>query len=626
MLETLQSFYADNNQYAPRFSSDTWFRCDRIRGDYTGQADYLARFIEKVQLKDRALWKIFVHQFAATYPDGGDNAWRGEYWGKQMRGGCMTYQYTRDPELYDVLTETVKDMLQTQDELGRFSTYPPEHEFDGWDIWCRKYILLGMLHFHEICEDEELRDTILEACLAHAEYIIKKVGPGVGQINITDASRHWGGINSSSILEPFVRLYNTTGKAALLDFATYIIENGGSKNGNIFTYALEGEKYPFQYPDYKAYELMSCFEGLIEYYRTTGQEKWLPAIRNFARLLRESDITVIGSAGCTHELLDNSALRQTFTQYEGIMQETCVTVTWMKLCYQMLCLTGDPLYADEIEHSALNALNGAVNTEGREENMGLPFDSYSPLLAQKRGRKVGGLQYMENKTSYYGCCACIGAAGTAMMPNVNVLLSRAGFAVNFYLPGKTEIPTPAGQTCTLTTETEYPVKGEIAMKLSLLAPEAMTLSFRIPGFARNPVVLVNGEPVGEVFAGEYLHVARTWETGDTVALSFAMPAVIHHGAHLEDDPKSEHHVAVSVGPLTLARDARLGDVGTPVSLAVDADGYAVLRPTEVTAFPVVCAYEVALTDGTSVTMIDYASAGKTWNDESRMECWMPEVE
>ncbi len=91
MLETLQSFYADNNQYAPRFTADTWFRCDGIRGDYTGTADYLARFIEKVQLKDRALWKIFVHQFAAAYPDGGDNAWRGEYWGKQMRGGGVLF-------------------------------------------------------------------------------------------------------------------------------------------------------------------------------------------------------------------------------------------------------------------------------------------------------------------------------------------------------------------------------------------------------------------------------------------------------------------------------------------------------------------------------------------------------
>ena len=45
------------------------------------------------------------------------------------------------------------------------------------------------------------------------------------------------------------------------------------------------------------------------------------------------------------------------------MQETCVTVTWIKLCYQLLRITGDSVYADEIEKSVYNALYGAVNTE-----------------------------------------------------------------------------------------------------------------------------------------------------------------------------------------------------------------------------------------------------------------------
>ena len=52
----------------------------------------------------------------------------------------------------------------------------------------------------------------------------------------------------------------------------------------------------------------------------------------FAKRVFASDITAIGCAGCTHELFDHSGVRQLDVTEKGIMQETCVTVTWMKLC------------------------------------------------------------------------------------------------------------------------------------------------------------------------------------------------------------------------------------------------------------------------------------------------------
>ena len=94
------------------------------------------------------------------------------------------------------------------------------------------------------------------------------------------------------------------------------------------------------------------------------------------------------------------------------MQETCVTVTWMKLCGQVLCFTGDPVFGDAMERSLYNALLGAVNTrmvprDPLSPGGWLPFDSYSPLRAAPRGQAVGGRMVMEDNT-IYGCCAAIG--------------------------------------------------------------------------------------------------------------------------------------------------------------------------------------------------------------------------
>jgi DUF1680 family protein len=92
--------------------------------------------------------------------------------------------------------------------------------------------------------------------------------------------------------------------------------------------------------------MISCFEGLIEYYRVTGIEKYKEAIVRFADKVLESDFTIIGCSGCTHELFDHSTVRQANTNNGRIQQETCVTVTLMKFMYQLTCMTGDPKYVD----------------------------------------------------------------------------------------------------------------------------------------------------------------------------------------------------------------------------------------------------------------------------------------
>ena len=138
--------------------------------------------------------------------------------------------------------------------------------------------------------------------------------------------------------------------------------------------------------------MTSCFEGLLEYYRITGIEKHKIATINFANRVLETDFTVIGSSGCTHELFDHSTVRQANTDNFVIQQETCVTVTIMKFFSQLALLTGDTKYIDAFEISLYNAYLGAINTDKVIEPTllkehpdwdiePLPFDSYSPLTS-----------------------------------------------------------------------------------------------------------------------------------------------------------------------------------------------------------------------------------------------------
>lgn len=591
-----------------------------------------ANWLVKRHLRNEKMWKLFVNQFrlhsdSPSADNGWINGWRGEYWGKSMRGAVAVYSYTKDEELYNVMTQTVKDMLTAQDNLGRFSTYAVESEFGNWDIWCRKYVLLGMQSYYEICWDERLKKRILIALCKHLDYIMSKIGPGEDKREITSSGlEKLKGLNASSILEPVVKMYELTGNEAYLDYAKYIVDCGGTASENIFELAYEGTKFPYEYSVTKAYEMMSCFEGLLELYLVTGIEKYRVAVENFVELIRQSDVTILGSCGCKHEFFDHSDKTQTDVTNTFLTQETCVTVTWMKLCLRMLLLTSDAKYADEIEKSTYNAFMGAINTKeclfdfaSKERyqkdhpynqthngitDWGMPFDSYSPLLPGKRGCGIGGLKKMQGDT-YYGCCAAIGGAGVGLPLNSAFLSDEDSIIINFYFKGTAEWKTSSGNRVKFVTDTEYPAEGKINIRVESQNEEEFTLKLRIPDWSKETNVFLNGTTI-PVTPESYLELRKPWKD-DVIELQLDMRAYCR---------TQDGFVSIKRGPIVLARDEALGgDITQPVNL----DNI----KSEMTLKKVGDYYEVSEKDGGSFRMRDYASAGKQWDKPYRIAAWFP---
>lgn len=596
---------------------------------YRSYQDELARFVERDQLLDAHLWERFIAQFREQ-KDGTNNGWRGEYFGKMLRGGCLTWQYTRSSTLYRMLEKVVMTMIDEQEESGRISSYSRETEYGQWDLWSRKYVMLGMEYFYDICRNERLKARILRCVMRQADEIMRHIGAEKGKKSITDTGV-WGGMNGCSILEPYVRLYRMTGKAVYRSFAEYIISIGFCADANLIELVNSGVE-PYRFPQVKAYEMMSCFEGLLEYALLMGREDYIETVVKFADSIHRTDVTVIGCCGCTHELFDHSTEKQ--TEYrDGIMQETCVTVTWMKLCFRLLQVTGEQRFADWIEQSALNAMSGAVNDfENKtmssdsnslvprygQNNVALTFDSYSPLVHSGRGRLTGGYQ-MISENENYGCCACIGSAGTAIANLYGVLAAEDGIMLNIYQTGKAVLSTPKGQKVAIRFSSKLPKSGKVTISLMQTKPEQYALFLRIPSWSKKSYVRINEEEVKEIAeSGRYFVLDRTWKDGDRVTLQLDVAARAQ-----ELDGK----FAIVKAGYVLARDARFGeDYGDPVALSYGKSGRVLLHQIK----PTVRAqmqFRLLLDDGTEVPMIDYASAGKNWSDPvNGVNVWMSHID
>lgn len=576
-----------------------------IKG-YPGEI--INRTIEK-QFLDKELWKITANQFR-TKRDSSDNGWRGEFWGKLMRSASLTYMTTKNRELYNVITDSVKDMLTTIENSGRFSTYTADNEFIGWDLWSRKYVMLGFIYYIEICKNKSLIKKVITALKKHADYIIKHIGEN--KLSILDTSNNYGGMNSCSILEPFVKLYEITNEKRYIEFSEYIINTGFLKGQNIIDICKFKKKYPFEFNQTKAYEMMSCFEGLLEYYKVMGNPDHLKAVINFVDMIIETDYTVIGGSGCTHELFDNSGLRQT-ERIDGVMQETCVTVTLIKLCAKLFAITSNVKYIDIIERSSFNALFGAVNTENQtmERAKGIVwegyneilvpheaflFDSYSPLYYNRRATKIGGFKVMENDRSC-GCCASIGGTGTALFGLISVMLSNGGYFVNLY------------NDCLIKNSSDIiKVKSNLYKKgyakISVITDRQIQLYLRIPYWAESFKLYKNDEEVEYINENGYAPLSA--KNGDVIVIS--MPIKVKKKFINEK-------VEFERGPIVLARDQRFNeDIQEPISISKSQRNVSscVIKND---SFYTNITMKIKLKNE-YITVCDYSSAGKNFDGEN----------
>ena len=144
--------------------------------------------------------------------------WQSEFWGKWIQGAIASYRYTKDPELLFIIQKAVTDLLKTQTDDGYIGNYSPDHQLEHWDIWGRKYTLLGLLAYYDISNDKQ----VLNAAIKMTDHLIKQLKDSGKSIVKTGNYR---GMPSSSFLEPVMFLYNRTGEDRFLSFAKYIVQD-----------------------------------------------------------------------------------------------------------------------------------------------------------------------------------------------------------------------------------------------------------------------------------------------------------------------------------------------------------------------------------------------------------------
>ncbi len=197
---------------------------------------------------------------------------------------------------------------------------------------------------------------------------------------------------------------------------------------------------------------------------------------------------------------------------------------WIELNKQMLHLTGDAKYAQEIERSAYNALLGARYTNGVDWS----YHSFT-----------NGSWHVAH---FNDCCPSSGVM--ALEELVGEIFSKRenGIAVNLF----TDASAKVGKT-QISMKTNYPFDGKVEIRLT--SKEKLPLFIRIPDWAVNATV--NGDMVRP---GEYFRTEK-----NTVELNFPMDLKISQAKEdalvpqgKGEDIYSVNWFALSRGPLVFS--------------------------------------------------------------------------
>ncbi len=211
-----------------------------------------------------------------------------------------------------------------------------------------------------------------------------------------------------------------------------------------------------------------------------------------------------------------------------------MTVTWIQLNSQLLRLTGDARYGDELERAYYNHLSAAQRPDGA-------MWCYFTALEGTKPYGPG-----------INCCVSSGPRGMALTPQVTFLKFRTNgvesLAVNFF--ESAEITTTlGGQKVTVDVQSEFPRKGAMTLTVKTEKPATFGLRVRSPQWAEPLKVRANGSEVVGPRGGWTTMPARRWKNGDRVSVTFNLPARLIVGEHT-----NEGRAALAWGPIVLAYD------------------------------------------------------------------------
>ena len=212
--------------------------------------------------------------------------------------------------------------------------------------------------------------------------------------------------------------------------------------------------------------------------------------------------------------------------------EHCNTYNMLKLTRHLYSWAPDASWFDYYERAHLNHVMAAQHPD-----TGM-IVYYMPLAS-------GAKRTYSTPDSTFWCCVGSSMESHAKHGDSIYWQSEDTLFVNLFIPSTLDL---SSKGLKLDLDSGFPFSDRASITLAKAPSQARAIAVRLPGWAKQPRIEINGKPAEFQRKNGYALLKRRWRAGDRIGIRFPMQLQV------ESTPDDPRIVAFTHGPVVLAAD------------------------------------------------------------------------
>ena len=481
-----------------------------------------------------------------------DDDW---YWGgsifwdsdlaKWLEAASARLQYAPDQELEKLVDDLIARFEHAQQPDGYINshivTWRPRHRFknlrDLHELYCAGHLIEAAVVHHEATG----KDTLLGVVRRYVDLLLERFGNAPGKIN--------GYCGHPEIELALMRLFRLTGDGRYLDLSRFFIDERGVSPNYFEREAIERlDKREFR-PNHPGspYAYMQAHEpirqqtkvvghavramyllcGVVDVGVATQDASLLQTAERLWRDVIDTKLYLTGGIGSASE---NEGFTRDFDlPNEKAYAETCASIGLFLFGHRLLQTRLNSEFADVMELALYNCILSGIGLDGKS------FFYDNPLESRGSHRRVPWPWWCP-------CCPTNLARLAGSLSGYLLSEGPEGIAIHQYVSCQATFPGVR-----LELKSGLPFAGDNSIEIAAEGPFDKTLAFRLPEWAGQTTLNINGQAQSPEAKDGYVFVRRMWNNGDRIELNFEMP-VRQKFARFEVEA-DRGRTALSRGPL-----------------------------------------------------------------------------
>lgn len=448
------------------------------------------------------------------WPDIKDSGWfggtaeaweRAPYW---LDGVVPLAYLLNDQRLTEKVSRHIDFIVTHQQPDGWLG--PVSSDMARYDLWGEILIFKPLLQYYEATGDARIPAVIEKALLRLDRHI--DMAPLF----------NWGQFRWFEALIPIYWLYERTGADWLVDLAVKLHAQG-------FNWEAFFQRWPIT--------------------QSTPKKRWnyMGHVVNNAMAIKSAGLWQRIS-GDARALAHTQEMIQKLDLYHGMVTgvftgdeclagksptqgtELCAVVEYAYSLETLLSIYGEASFGDRLEKIIFNALPATFSPDMWSHQYDQQVNQVECSIRDDRYWVDNGPESnLFGLEPNYGCCtANLSQGWPKFAAHLWMRTQDGGLAAVAYAPCQVETLVE-GTPVRITVDTDYPFRDEIQITVEVEQSVIFPIELRIPAWAQNATMLVNGEAIYNIQPGRFLRIEREWTGSSQVTLTLPAKYVLRRG-------------------------------------------------------------------------------------------------